>query len=113
MQLNNVDNVSFGRIGFANKSVKKAFYTAFYSSLDNPRFTSRNSNNRSVMYCKWLIEKENSRRDRLLKIGMKQIKGKYYFTNAKTDKVLGTTKRGRQNLSAFLMDLINSKNKKL
>ena len=44
---------------------------------------------------------------------MKQIKGKDYFTNAKTDEVLGTTKRGRQNLSAFLMDLINSKNKKL
>ena len=111
MQLNNVDNVPFGRIGLANKSVKKAFY----SSLDNPRFTSRNSNNRSVMYClsKWLIEKENSRHDRLLKIGMKQIKDKDYFTNAKTDEVLGTTKRGRQNLSAFLMDLINSKNKKI
>ena len=111
MQLNNVDNVSFGRIGFANKSVKKAFY----SSLDKPRFTSRNSNNRSVMYClsKWLIEKENSRHDRLLKIGMKQIKGKDYFTNATTDEVLGATKRGRQNLSAFLIDLINSKNQKL
>lgn len=109
MQFNNVNNVSFGRIGFADKSVKKAFY----SSLDKPRFTSRSSNDRSILYClsKWLIEKENTRHDRLLKIGMKQIKGKDYFTSATTDEVLGTTKRGRQNISAFLIDLINSSNK--
>ena len=40
---------------------------------------------------------------------MKQIKGKNYFTNASTDEILGTTKRGRQNLSVFIMDLINYK----
>ena len=30
MQLNSVDNVSFGRIGFVDKSVKKAFYNLYY-----------------------------------------------------------------------------------
>ena len=111
MQLNSVDNVSFGRIGFVDKSVKKAFY----SSLNKPRFTSRKSDGRSVIYClsNWLIEKENSRHDRLLKIGMKQINGKDYFTNAATDEALGTTKRGHQNLSIFLIDLITSANKKV
>lgn len=111
MQLNSMNNVSFGRIGFVDKSVKKAFY----SSLDKPRFTSRSSKDRSIMYClsKWLIEKEGSRHDRLLKIGMKQIKGKDYFTNATTGEVLGATKRGRQNISAFLIDLINSASKKI
>ena len=107
MQLNSVNNISFGRIGFVDKSVKKAFY----ESLDNPRFTSRYSLNRTALkyFTKFLIEKENSRHDRLLKIGMKQIKGKNYFTKASTDEILGTTKRGRQNLSVFIMDLINFK----
>ena len=105
MQLNSVDNVSFGRIGFVDKSVKKAFY----KSIDNPRFT--NLGGKDISLSKWLIEKENSRHDRLLKIGMKQEKGKDYFTNAVTDEVLGTTKRGRQKLSDFLIDLISSANK--
>ena len=111
MQVNCVNNVSFGRIGFADKSVKKAFY----SSLDNPRFSSRDSKSKSVMYCvsKWLIEKENKRHDRLLKIGMKQIKGRDYFTNAATDEVLGTTKRGRQKIVDFLAELMFPKSKKV
>lgn len=111
MQLDNMNKVSFGRIGFVNKSVKKAFY----SSLDNPRFTARDSKGRAVVSCtcKWLMGKENLRHDRLLKIGMKQIKGKDYFTNAATDEVLGSTKRGRQNLAVFLIDLINSGSKKV
>ena len=111
MEVNYVNNVSFGRISFADKSVKKAFYL----SLDNPKFTSRDSRNRSIMYClsKWLITKENKRHDRLLKIGMKQIEGRDYFTNAATDEVLGTTKRGRQNIVNFLAELMFPKSKKV
>ena len=104
MQLNSVDNVSFGRIGFANKSVKKAFYEA----LDKPRFTSRYADSRVVMksFSKFLIEKENGRHDRLLRIGMTKINGKDYFINATNNEVLGTTKRGRQNIPLFLIDLM-------
>ena len=110
MQLNRIDNnVSFGRVGFADKAVKKAFYEAF----DKPRFTHRYSENRNFMYClgRFLMEKENTRHDRLLKIGMTQVKGKDYFTNANTGEILGTSKRGRQNICLFLMDLIEPKKK--
>ena len=105
MHINKIDNTSFGRIGFTEKSVKKAFYEA----LDKPnRFTSRYSNTHIAMkkMSEFWIKQENNRHDRLLKIGMKEIKGKIYFTNATTNERLGTTKKGRQNIPLFLLELL-------
>ena len=110
MQINQTTGTSFGRIGFADKAVKKAFQEA----LSKPnKYTSTHSLTHTGMkqLSKFLIEKENNRHDRLIKIGMKQIKGKNYFTKAATDEVLGTTKRGRQNISLFLIDLLESMKK--
>ena len=110
MQVNQTTGTSFGRIGFSDKAVKKAFQEA----LNKP---SRYTSNHSITYtgmkqlASFLIEKENNRHDRLIKIGIKQIKGKNYFTKASTEEVLGTTKRGRQNICLFLLDLIESMKK--
>lgn len=104
MQLKSIDNVSFGKIGFTNRTVEKAFYLA----LESPKFTSLNKEKRGAIQRinSLLLDVENTRTDRVVKIGMKQIEGKDYFTNSTTDQVLGLTKNGSQNICAFLLDLL-------
>ena len=105
MQLNKVNNVSFKRIGFVDKSVKKAFDSALKQEVLAAR-TERSQT--ACSFCLWLLKREKSRHDRMLRIGMKQINNKNYFTNAITNEIIGV-KEDRQTISAFIFDLVYAK----
>lgn len=109
MEIKKADSTSFGRIGFTDKNTKKLFY----ERLHNKNFMgTRNSyyNSNRKAYCKFLVENENRRHDRTLKIGLKNIKGKEVFTY--NGEAFGINKNGNQSMFDFLIGVFKQALKK-
>ena len=96
------DSTSFGRIGFTNKVVKEAFYKKLN---DKRSYNSMNQESRLLRehFTKFVLEKEANRHDRVLRIGMTNIKGKDVFTCQ--GEPLMAQKDGKQSFFKFVTGL--------
>ena len=96
------DSTSFGRIGFTNKVVKEAFY----KKLSDQRTFNGVKKDVSLLqqhFCRFALEKEANRHDRVLRIGMTNIKGKDVFTCQ--GEPLMAQKNGKQSFFKFVIGL--------
>lgn len=109
MQLNTDNQASFGRIGFANNATKEAFY----KKLKDGRTFNGLTQEAGLMkqhFCRFALEKEANRHDRLLRIGMTKIKGNDVFLCQGAPLMLD--KNGKQSFFSFVTGLFLMTNKK-
>lgn len=110
MQITNTNNgTSFGRIGFANKATKEAFYKKLN---DKRSYNSMNQESRLLRehFTKFVLEKEANRHDRLFKIGMTKVKGNDVFTCQ--GEPLMVEENGKQSFFKFVTGLFLMNNAK-
>ena len=110
MQITTSNNTtSFGRISFVDKATKELFYKKL---KDGRTFNGTTQELRLMQqfFCRFALEKEANRHDRLLKIGMTKFKGNDMFTCEGQPNIVN--KNGKQSFFKFITGLFLMSNKK-
>ena len=111
MQLSNTNNTtSFGRLGFVNKATKEAFFRTL-NDTNSFRYAPKGLEEIQQMLARRMVAVETNRHDRLLKIGMSNIKGNSVFTCEGLPLV--ADKSGKQPFFAFMLALFTMTNKRV
>ena len=110
MQITSSNNsTSFGRISFVDKATKKAFYKKLRDGRSFNGLTQE-AGLLKQHFCRFALDKEACRHDRLLKIGMTKVKGNNVFT-CEGQPIL-TDKKGKQSIFTFVTELFLMSNKR-
>lgn len=111
MQLSNTNNAtSFGRLGFVNKATKEAFFRTL-NDTNSFCCEPKGLDEIQQILARHMVAVETNRHDRLLRIGMSNIKGNRVFTCEGIPLV--ADKRGKQPFFAFMLALFTITNKRV